>query len=717
MIPAHSAIGAIDRPLDGPVGDQGTGCGRRRAAARPECPIPRPEPRRARGRVPDARKIHPGSQLGGSGVPAGRLPRSAIFVGSPVDRPSAQDAPRTANSTSSTSIRRSWPSEPVWRCARCRARSRPRIVVTEHNVWSSHSRLTRLADRADRGPVRDPPRGVGSGPRLAARLDPGPHPGDPVRRRRRRAPARGRAPGRAAPPARDRRRRDRDRHGRQSPGDEGLPRPARGRPRGRRPGAERRGSSRSAAARWRTSSGPGTASSGSATRFTFLGYRPDAVRVMSAFDVFCLPSHYEGLPIALMEALALGLPVVATKVGGVAELVTDGEDAVLVPAGEPDAAGRGARDARAVPDPAAPSWAPRPGPGARRSTRRRPCTTIEGRVRRGRRPVTGRPSCAGRPPADRPAVLALLADVARLGARRRRSPRSSSGSTSRTRSARRRRGSRCSTTRSSASARSCAGEFDHPDGRARHGGARGRHRDRARPPGPRHLPAAHDDRGRRADGRGRRLRVQHAQRQQPARATSAWAGRRSGRLPLVARVARRRRARCACARRASRPSGGRSRRPPAPTRRRCSPTTGSTTLLASLGPPAGFRTTRTAEYLRWRYGLAALGYRAIALDDDPAPGSRCSACAAAATRWRPAIVRGARAPRLRGTRAPPAATAVARETGADYAVRLGRPAVRGRATCRSRARARSSRGDRSPTPSAPPTVRDLDFALGDVELL
>jgi len=45
----------------------------------------------------------------------------------------------------------------------------------------------------------------------------------------------------------------------------------------------------------------------------------------------------EGLPVALMEALALGLPVVATRVGGVAELVTDGVDAVLVPAGEPAA--------------------------------------------------------------------------------------------------------------------------------------------------------------------------------------------------------------------------------------------------------------------------------------------------------------------------------------------------------------------------------------------
>jgi glycosyltransferase involved in cell wall biosynthesis len=71
-------------------------------------------------------------------------------------------------------------------------------------------------------------------------------------------------------------------------------------------------------------------------RFEFLGFRPDAVQLMSAFDIFCLASHHEGLPIALMEALALGLPVVATRVGGVAELVTDGKEAVLVPPRQPD---------------------------------------------------------------------------------------------------------------------------------------------------------------------------------------------------------------------------------------------------------------------------------------------------------------------------------------------------------------------------------------------
>jgi GNAT superfamily N-acetyltransferase len=61
------------------------------------------------------------------------------------------------------------------------------------------------------------------------------------------------------------------------------------------------------------------------------GFRADAVRVLGACDVFTLASQWEGLPVALMEALALGLPVVATAVGGVAEEMHDGNDALLVP--------------------------------------------------------------------------------------------------------------------------------------------------------------------------------------------------------------------------------------------------------------------------------------------------------------------------------------------------------------------------------------------------
>ena len=43
-------------------------------------------------------------------------------------------------------------------------------------------------------------------------------------------------------------------------------------------------------------------------------------------------------------------------------------------------------------------------------------------------------------------------------------------------------------------------------------------------------------------------------------------------------------------------------------------------LLESRATPIALRTARTAEFLRWRYGLAELGYRALAIDDDPAAG-------------------------------------------------------------------------------------------------
>ena len=71
-------------------------------------------------------------------------------------------------------------------------------------------------------------------------------------------------------------------------------------------------------------------------RVKLLGYRRDAVRVIGACDVFCLASRHEGLPVALMEALALGLPVVATGVGGVTEVVDDGVEGLLVAPGRPD---------------------------------------------------------------------------------------------------------------------------------------------------------------------------------------------------------------------------------------------------------------------------------------------------------------------------------------------------------------------------------------------
>jgi glycosyltransferase involved in cell wall biosynthesis len=89
-------------------------------------------------------------------------------------------------------------------------------------------------------------------------------------------------------------------------------------------------------------------------RFVFTGYRADATRVMSAFDIFCLASHHEGLPIAMLEALTIGVPVIATDVGGVSEVFADAGDAVLVPPGRPDALAKaitglaGDADARAA---------------------------------------------------------------------------------------------------------------------------------------------------------------------------------------------------------------------------------------------------------------------------------------------------------------------------------------------------------------------------------
>lgn len=65
----------------------------------------------------------------------------------------------------------------------------------------------------------------------------------------------------------------------------------------------------------------------------FLGHRKDAPEVLAAADVFVFPSLYEGLGGALIEAMALGLPIVASDIPAIREVVEDGRNAVLVPPG------------------------------------------------------------------------------------------------------------------------------------------------------------------------------------------------------------------------------------------------------------------------------------------------------------------------------------------------------------------------------------------------
>ena len=74
-----------------------------------------------------------------------------------------------------------------------------------------------------------------------------------------------------------------------------------------------------------------------AARVHFLGVQADVAGILSAADVFALSSSYEGNPMAVMEAMAAGLPVVATAVGGVPDIVAHGETGLLVPAGDRDA--------------------------------------------------------------------------------------------------------------------------------------------------------------------------------------------------------------------------------------------------------------------------------------------------------------------------------------------------------------------------------------------
>lgn len=69
--------------------------------------------------------------------------------------------------------------------------------------------------------------------------------------------------------------------------------------------------------------------------FQFLGSRRDVGDLLKTFDIFLLPSVFEGLPISLLEAQFFGLATVATNVGGIPEVIKDGYNGLLIPPRDP----------------------------------------------------------------------------------------------------------------------------------------------------------------------------------------------------------------------------------------------------------------------------------------------------------------------------------------------------------------------------------------------
>lgn len=95
-------------------------------------------------------------------------------------------------------------------------------------------------------------------------------------------------------------------------------------------------------------------SAGVSEHIRFMGRRENARTFLAAADVVVNPADVEGLPLAILEALALGRPVVATAVGGVPSVVMDRVTGLLVPPGDPEALAVGVLEALDSPD--AKSW-------------------------------------------------------------------------------------------------------------------------------------------------------------------------------------------------------------------------------------------------------------------------------------------------------------------------------------------------------------------------
>jgi len=92
------------------------------------------------------------------------------------------------------------------------------------------------------------------------------------------------------------------------------------------------------------------ASLGLAGEVHFLGPRRDVPDLLTAMDIFVLPSYSEGVSLALLEAMAAGLPVIATAVGGTPEVVTDGENGLLIPPRDAEALARALERLMGAPD-------------------------------------------------------------------------------------------------------------------------------------------------------------------------------------------------------------------------------------------------------------------------------------------------------------------------------------------------------------------------------
>jgi glycosyltransferase involved in cell wall biosynthesis len=76
---------------------------------------------------------------------------------------------------------------------------------------------------------------------------------------------------------------------------------------------------------------------GVADAVRFVGYRDDATQIMASSDVLCHATLFEGMPMVVLEAMTLGVPIVATRAQGITDLLDDNRSGLLVPPRDPAA--------------------------------------------------------------------------------------------------------------------------------------------------------------------------------------------------------------------------------------------------------------------------------------------------------------------------------------------------------------------------------------------